>query len=117
MNHKSKISETKRVLDLFRSNYPRNCIKMTSTESKEHIRVKAEVCAWLLKNDFHFWTECSFKSKQRADIVALHKSGISYCLEIVNSEKEKSILKKKNTYPLDLIVVDVKTFKYEEFKI
>lgn len=119
MNYKNKIEETKRILNSFRSSYPKGCIKITSSESKEHARVKTEVALWLLKNKYYFWSEPTFKSpyKGRADLIAVHPSGISYCFEIVSSEKEKSLLKKAQNYPTEIIAVDVKTFKFEDFCI
>lgn len=119
MNYKNKIEETKRILGSFRSSYPKGCIKITKMESKEHARVKTEVALFLLKNDYHVWSEATFKKpyKGRCDLIAVHKSGISYCFEIVSSEKEKSLLQKAQNYPTDIIAVDVKTFKFEEFEI
>jgi len=118
-NYKSKIEEIKRIMGTFRSSYSKGCVKITRTESKEHARVKTEVGLFLLKQGYHIWSEATFKQpyKGRADLIAVHPSGISYIFEIVSSEKEKSLLRKARDYPTDVIAVDVKTFKYEEFEI
>jgi len=118
-NYKGKIEETKRILNSFRSSYPKGCIKISKTESKEHARVKTEVGLFLLKNDYKIWSEATFKHpyKGRCDLIAVHPSGISYCFEIVCTEKEKSLLKKAKNYPTDIIVVDVKDFKFEDFEL
>lgn len=115
MNHQDKITEIKRVRGLFKSNYPSGCIKITKGESEIHARVKTQVAYWLLDNDYYIFSEPTFKNNLRADLIGIHKSGIAYCIEIVNSESEKSIKLKKEEYPLPIIVVNTKDFKYEEF--
>ncbi len=117
MNYQDKISELKRIRGLFKSNYPKNCIKITSQESEIHARVKTQVAYFLLTNDYDFFSEPTFKNNLRADLVGIHKSGISYCFEIVNGESKKSIEIKKLEYPIPVIVINTKNFKFEEFKL
>ena len=117
MNYQDKITELKRVRNLFKSNYPCGCIKITKGESEIHARVKTQVAYWLLDNEYSIFSEPTFKNNSRADLVGIHKSGIAYCIEIVNLESKKSIELKKDNYPLPLIVVNVKDFKYSEFKL
>jgi hypothetical protein len=117
MNYQDKITELKRVRGLFKSNYPCGCIKITKGESEIHARVKTQVAYWLLDNDYSIFSEPTFKNNFRADLVAIHKSGISYILEIVNSESKKSIKLKKDNYPLPIIIVNTKDFDYKNFKL
>lgn len=115
MNYQEKLLEKKRIKELFRSNYSKGCIKITMQESELHARVKVQLAHFLLVNDFEVWSECSFKSGGRADIVALHSSGISYAFEVLNTESLGEFYKK--TYPLDTIPVIAKEFDYDTFKI
>lgn len=117
MNSKDKILELKRVRGLFKSNYPKNCIKITTGESELHARVKTQVAYYLLSNCYDIFSEPTFKNNLRADLIGIHKSGISYIFEIVNSESDKSIEIKKESYPLPIIVINTKDFNYDEFKL
>jgi len=117
MNYQNKINELKRVRGLFKSNYPKNCIKITTGESEIHARVKCQVAYWLLSNGYDIFSEPTFKDNSRADLIGIHKSGISYIFEIVNSESNKSIELKKEIYPLTLIEVNCKDFDYNNFKL
>lgn len=117
MNYQNKLQEIKRVKNLIRFNYPEGCCKITSQESELHAKIKCQLMHLLKSNDYQVWSECNFNNTQlRADLVAIHKSGISYCFEIVCSEKEKSKLKKQNNYPLGIIFVDANKFGYQTFK-
>ena len=120
MNYKDKQIEHRNLKDLFRANYPQGCVKFSKgkAESKEHKRVKAEVCSWLAESGFDFWTECSLNDGSRADIVAI-KGHIGYILEILCTESEKRFLDKlEKSYGLFTVIpILTKEFKYEDFKI
>lgn len=105
----------KGVLGLFRASYPEGCIKL-SNETIEHFTVKAQVGHFFKKNDYKVWSE-PVLSSGRPDLLVLHKSGIAYIIEIVHSEKEASILKKKLKYPLDIITISTKDWNYDTFAI
>ena len=53
--------------------------------------------------------------KGRADLVALHSSGISYCFEVLNTESLGEFYKKH--YPIDAVPVIAKEFDYNTFRI
>lgn len=119
MNYNQKQQEIKRVKCLFSSFYPEGTLKITSQESKEYVRVKAELFLWLKKNQYEVFSEVTFKSpfKGRADLLAIHKSGVSWCFEVISSESEKSLSKKQETYPIPIIEVKCKDFNYDKFCI
>lgn len=119
MNFNQKLEERKSIRDLFLSNYPEGCLKLTSGESHLHARVKSEVFYWLKVNNFDVWSGPTLKGlRLRPDILCLHKNGtVAYILEIVCSETESSLINKEINYPLPVIKVDAKLFKYEDFKI
>ena len=82
------------------------------------------VCEWLVDNGFYFVNEAKFKTGGRADIVTnfmpfSEEGKIGSVIEIVNTEKETSLLKKAKMYPkcLRLIIVKAETrFKEELLK-
>lgn len=113
-NYQEKNNAYKEVLGLFRANYGRNLIKI-SNESLDHFRVKCEVCMWLWKNGWDVYTECTFKSGGRADVVGVHKNGDAYIFEVLKSETEKRFNEKN--YPLPIIKVYVKDWDYSTFGI
>ena len=88
------------------SNRHRNVLRWSPTESDVHLFMKLQICAYLRKQDTDFMTEAIFeKGEGRADIIVLDQ-GI--CIEVVESETEKSRLQKENKYPLPIIFVDAK---------
>ena len=94
-------------------------IKYYSNNTDLHEDTKWKIVKKLKKEGYEIYTECRFKDKSgRVDIIAI-KNGIGYIIEVVNNEKEKSIKSKKDKYPIDfeIIVVNVKNFKIEEFNI
>jgi len=90
-NYKDKLLEVKRVLNLFKANYSEGCIKITKQESELHARVKAQVAHYLKSNNYKVWSEPTFKSGGRADLVAIHPNSMSFVFEILVSESEKII--------------------------
>jgi len=116
MNYQDKIKLVREVMSSFNSNYAEGCVKITEKESELHARVKCQVCHWLKCNQYQCWTEINLKNnKGRADIIALHHSGIAYIFEILVSESEKDLLLKD--YPIQIIPVLAKEFNYETFCI
>ena len=94
-------------------------IKYYPNNTDKHEDIKWNICKKLKKEQYEVYTECRFKNnKGRADIIAI-KNRIGYIIEIANNEKEKSIASKKEKYPtdFDLIVVQTKNFKIEEFNL
>jgi len=96
-----------RVLSMLDScrNKDVDCLKGSGipAESDAHYLQKAKICKNLLNEKHSFVTEAVFsKGLGRADIIDI-TNGIIY--EVVESEKEESIIRKKAKYPLDLVVV------------
>ena len=79
-----------------------NCIRFSSANTLAHELKKAEIASQLLKAGNKFVTEATFLTGGRADIVDL-TNAIAY--EIVNTESEKSIVKKKLKYPIPIVVI------------
>ena len=95
-----------------------NCVRFRLKESYPHRLRKFEVCNWLYDNGYSFLTEAEFSTGGRPDIIVWNadwKSFDEFIVEVVHSEKEISILKKKDKYPTDDIRV-VKTSKQFEYK-
>ena len=94
-------------------------VKYYRNNTDLHEDTKWQIVKYLKQNLYDVYTECRFKDlRGRADIIAI-KHGMGYIIEVVNTESEKSIEEKRNKYPKDfeLIVVNSKRFKKEEFKI
>lgn len=106
INHQDKVGNK----EGFCKYYPNN--------SDEHEDVKWKIFKKLKKEGFDVYTECRFKNRSRADIVAI-KNGIGYIIEVVTSEKELSIKNKKEKYPsdFDLIFIKSSNFKLEDFNL
>ena len=94
------------------NNRHKNVLKWGANETEEHIQMKLEICKYLRKNKEEFYSEAIFtKGRGRADIVSADRGLI---IEVVNSEKEASIIAKQLKYPLPLIVVNAnQKFKEE----
>jgi hypothetical protein len=108
MNKKqyNKEQEVLRLLDSCR-NKDINLIKGSGipAESDSHFLAKCKKCKELLNNGHRFVTEARFKyNKGRADILDITE-GIIF--EVVNSETEESLIKKKAKYPLPFEIIKV----------
>lgn len=119
MNYLEKQEERKKIKDLFLTNYPEGCIKITKGESHLHSKVKAEIAHWLKSNGYEVWSEPTLRGLQkRPDLICLHSNGNSaYIIEIVKSESKSSLINKSKSYPLPIIIVNASSFKYQEFKL
>ena len=80
----------------------RNCIRINAGNSFRHESKKFSLCWCLARDGKEFITEAVFENGLRADIVNLDNGTI---YEIVQSECQASIDKKKAAYPLPVIVV------------
>jgi hypothetical protein len=95
--------------------YGTGLIKL-SNETLEHFLVKCQVAYYLYKNGWEVHSECQFRNnKGRADLVALHKNGSAWCIEITHSESDKKLSQKD--YPFPIIKVPTKGFIYNKFCI
>jgi hypothetical protein len=75
-------------------------------ETDIHYLTKAKKCKDLLNKGHRFVTEAKLKyNKGRVDIIDITE-GIAY--EVVNSEKEVSIIKKRQKYKLPIEVIKCK---------
>lgn len=74
-----------------------NCIRQNVNNSKIHENIKSDICYALDKKGIQFITEAEFKEgKGIADILILDKG---MAIEIMHSEKDENIAKKKKKYP------------------
>jgi len=103
-----------------RSGNKEGYVKIYPNNTYQHELVKFQICKKLKEDGFKIYTECRFKlNKGRADIVAISNFGVGYIIEVVNTEKEKSINEKRNKYPheFSLLQVNTKDFNIKEFKL
>ena len=87
-----------------------NEIRFGENEGPEHKAMKEKICNDLIKQKKHFICEPIFITGGRADIFVLDDFKV---IEIIFSEKLKSIQNKIDTYPegLKMEVIDCKTNK------
>lgn len=81
------------------SNRKINEIRVSEGENKSHQDMKIDICKQLISQGKHFITEAIFESGDRADILVLDDFRV---IEILNSEKEKSLEEKRKKYPQNL---------------
>jgi len=94
-----------RVLSTLDKCYNRDVdtIKLSSANTKIHEMKKCDICYELLKEGKHFITEAHFTNgRGRCDILCLDDN---LAIEIVKSEKEKSLWEKSLKYPVDFKIV------------
>ena len=82
-----------------------NCIRISTSESRRHIRKKVEVCLNLLQQKHKFVTEAIFITGGRADVFDITE-GVVY--EILCSETEMRFTKKLQKYPESVEIVKVR---------
>ena len=70
-----------------------------------------EICYWLNAHGKTFYTEAVFKNGSRADIFVLDDC---VAIEVMDSEKEKSIDSKKEKYPCRIVGIRVEEKWREE---
>lgn len=116
-NYQEKFAEYRKAKALLFNHYPGGCIKITEKESLLHATIKLQVAYWFKVNGYEVYSEANFQDAGRCDLIAINRRGYFYIIEIVNSESKKSIELKRQKYPGEIIVIDAKTFKYEEFKL
>jgi hypothetical protein len=108
MNRKQYIQE-QRVLRLLDDCRNKDINKLKGSgypaETDRHYMAKAKKCKELLNKSHRFVTEAKFKyNKGRCDVLDITE-GIGY--EIVCSEKEESIVKKRKKYPVPIEVIKI----------
>lgn len=115
INYKDKIDAYKRNLGLFRATSSEGSVKY-SNETIQHFTVKCQVLHYLKKSGWSVWCEPVLTShKGRPDLIALHRNGDAYIVEVLKSETEKRFNEKD--YPLPIIKVYVKDWNYDTFCI
>lgn len=83
----------------------RNCIRINSGNTLEHELEKTRICMKLREEEHSFLCEAITQDRKcRCDVVDI-TGGV--CYEIVNSESEESIVKKKGTYPFPIEIIRV----------
>lgn len=88
-----------------------NVIRGSASESKSHFTTKCEICYRLMCDKKKFVTEAIFDGKGRADVFDI-TSGIIY--EVVHSESDISLAKKKALYPDGISLIIVKAGEISE---
>ena len=83
-------------------NNKKNTVIFGKGESIDHAKKKLEFCYYLHKKGKQFYTEAIFKSGGEADIFVLDDK---IAVEILKSEPESSIIKKKLNYPCMVVEV------------
>lgn len=96
MNEKDKLSREIANRRLFKLGTPLNAVRFNSGNTDLHEMAKAKICLVLVKEGHNFLTEAEFQGG-RADIVDLTRGII---LEVLHSEKEENLQKKRLKYPL-----------------
>ena len=107
MNEKDKQFRRNNTRRLFRhtSGIHVNCVRVNIGSTLAHEATKFNLCYGLAMLGHDFITEAETENRQcRCDVVDLDDAII---FEIVNTEKEESIVKKKGKYPLPIIVYPV----------
>jgi len=102
-----------------RSGSHKNCFRYFHNNSELHENTKFDVFKKLRKLGYDVWTEAIFtRNRGRCDLLAI-KDTQAYVIEIVNSEKEKSILEKSKKYPgeLELLIIKTKGFDINKFEL
>ena len=79
-------------------------IKLNVNNTWLHEQKKCELCYMIKSKKHRYVTEAIFKDNLRADVIDI-TIGLIY--EVVNSEKEESIIKKINKYPLPIRFIRV----------
>ncbi len=106
----TKRSQAKNLLDWrVGQNGQKNTVRIGDNESRAHALKKCEICHMLKGLEKEYYTEAIFKGGGQADIFVLDDC---VAIEILNSEKQKSIDSKSRKYPCRIIAVPVN----EEFK-
>ena len=81
----------------------------TGGETDDHVRKKFERWLYWRKFGATVVTECELKYKGkiiRPDLIILFNNGEIRCEEIVVSEREASIVEKKNKYPFPIEIIE-----------
>lgn len=99
------VNLNKRELNLHSKKYE-NVVRVHHQNTLEHEQAKLKVCYYLQSQDRSYMTECKFVKGGRADIVDLSR-GVIY--EILHTEKESNIEKKKLKYPFPIVNLTTKT--------
>ena len=86
----------------------RNCLRLSTANTKEHEFKKFEICWELLKEGKQFITEAIFDNGSRADIVVLDDHKV---IEILHSEKELDCERKFEKYPALFVLEMVRVNK------
>lgn len=110
------MSSTKRLLNRIKGEFAiehtnkKNCLRWGSNESINHIMMKLVLCLQLKRQKHDFVSECVFKNGCRCDVFDLDSLMI---WEVVESEKEKSLVEKRGKYPFRFFVVKADMWKEE----
>lgn len=99
-----KESEILKLLDK-KYHFKKNVVKLSKHETFDHKLAKCLTCIELSENGKNFITEAIFSNGKRADVIDLSTGDV---IEILSSEKEESIEKKREEYPLPIIALKAK---------
>ena len=110
MNQLEKLKTRNKIRQLIRiSNRHKDVLRWSSNETENHLNMKFKICKYLKKKGIEFYSEAILNNGLRCDIISADEEKI---IEVVNSETEKSIARKKKVYPLEVVFVDA----YQDFR-
>lgn len=107
MNKQEIINKNKRKYLEWGFLNQQNCVKVHGSENKEHFLKKAELCYGLKREGRTFITEAKLKGNKFIPDILLIDCEPMEAIEIMNSEKQESIEKKREQYD-GLIIREVK---------
>ena len=117
MNYQKKKQATYNLLNKIkhtsRSGNKRGYVKCWKGTSKAHFMTIAEISYDLINEGFEILTEVEFTNGGRADILAISPNSEFYIIEVLHSETEEMLLKKKDYYPEECLLVSVKAGAYK----
>ncbi len=94
-----------------------NCIKYWKKTTEPHFKVMCSIVFKLCNLDYTCFTEVEFKKKGRCDILVISPVAEATIIEILHTEKEDNIIKKKDYYPFPIVKVNTKDFKVDLFNL
>lgn len=95
LRNRREVTNTIRI-----SNRNPDCLKINSSETKEHQKRKFQIFQYLRNQNKLVFTECIFQNMSgRADLI---DSDEKIIYEIFNTEEEASLLRKKKDYPFEV---------------
>ena len=93
------------IVNHFRASFGHPFLEQGRSESKRHLDKKYERWCYWREKGFYVVTEAILKNGLRPDLIVFNENEI-FIEEIVESESEASILRKKKDYPFLVFSID-----------